>query len=52
MNPSPSRQNKYNDDSADAKWIATPNVGIRSRTAILQPVSAMKLVFDGVSLVI
>ncbi|CAF0765767.1 unnamed protein product [Adineta steineri] len=52
MNTSPSRQNKYNDDSADAKWIATPNVGIRSRTAILQPVSAMKLVFDGVSLVI
>ncbi|CAF1093839.1 unnamed protein product [Adineta ricciae] len=52
MKSDTSRQYRYDDDSPEAKWSATPNVAVRSRAPIIQPVSALKLVFDGLSLVI
>jgi hypothetical protein len=52
MHNNPLHQETSPDDSAENKLIQRPNMTMRSRQAILQPVSLLKLIFDGLALII
>jgi phosphatidate phosphatase len=51
MNKNSASQQRYADDSPETYWIQTSNTAGRSQR-ILQPVSLLKLVFDGLALIL
>ncbi|CAF2994059.1 unnamed protein product [Rotaria sp. Silwood2] len=52
MTTQSSRQEKYDNDSSETKCLPTPDVTMQSNQKILQPVSLLKVVFDGLALII
>ncbi|CAF3145574.1 unnamed protein product [Rotaria socialis] len=52
MNTYPVRLQEYDGQSAEAGLFHSSDVAVRSRQKILQPISLLKLVFDGLSLAI
>ncbi|CAF1089501.1 unnamed protein product [Rotaria sordida] len=52
MNNNSLRREKYDDNSVESKRLQPPDVAIRSNQKILRPISLLKIVFDGLALII